>query len=76
MKNYGDLRGCYLPQPTASTDNTLLAISILIILHTQPHSVIVNYYYYQRWHRLGIIKQMQLHITLLSSAITPISFQL
>ena len=52
------------------------SISILIILHTQPHSLIVNYYYYQRWHWLGIIKQMQLHVTLLSSAITPISFQL
>ena len=24
MKNYGDLGGCYLPRPTASTDNTLL----------------------------------------------------
>ena len=24
MKNYGDLGGCYLPQPTASTDNTHL----------------------------------------------------
>ena len=23
-KNYGDLGGCYPPQPTASTDNTLL----------------------------------------------------
>ena len=23
MKNYGDLGGCYLPRPTASTDNTL-----------------------------------------------------
>ena len=41
MKNYGDLRGCYPPRPTASTDNTLLD------LHnssqdTQPHSLIVN----------------------------------
>ena len=24
MKNYGDLGGCYLPQPTTLTDNTLL----------------------------------------------------
>ena len=24
MKNYGDLGGCYLLWPTASTDNTLL----------------------------------------------------
>ena len=37
MKNYRDLGGCYPPQPTASTDNTLLD------LHnssqdTQPHS--------------------------------------
>ena len=24
MKNYGDLRECYPPWPTASTDNTLL----------------------------------------------------
>ena len=24
MKNYGDLGGCHLPQPTASTDNTHL----------------------------------------------------
>ena len=24
MKNQGDLGGCYPPQPTASTDNTLL----------------------------------------------------
>ena len=24
MKNYGNLGGCYLPLPTASTDNTLL----------------------------------------------------
>ena len=24
MKNYGDLGGCYPPQPTASMDNTLL----------------------------------------------------
>ena len=24
MKNYGDLRGCYPPWPTASMDNTLL----------------------------------------------------
>ena len=23
MKNYGDLGGCYLLRPTASTDNTL-----------------------------------------------------
>ena len=23
MKNYGDLGGCYLPQPMASTDNIL-----------------------------------------------------
>ena len=23
MKNYGDLRGWYLPRPTASMDNTL-----------------------------------------------------
>ena len=23
MKNYGDLGGCYPPQPAASTDNTL-----------------------------------------------------
>ena len=28
MKNYGDLGGCYLPQPTASTDNTLLNLHI------------------------------------------------
>ena len=40
MKNYGDLGGCYLPQPTASMDNTLLD------LHNssqdaQPHSSIV-----------------------------------
>ena len=42
MKSYGDLQGCYPPQPTASTDNTLLD------LHnssqdTQPHSLIVKY---------------------------------
>ena len=41
MKNYGDLEGCYPPQPTAMTDNTLLD------LHnssqdTQPHSLTVN----------------------------------
>ena len=24
MKNYGDLGGCYPPQPTPSMDNTLL----------------------------------------------------
>ena len=30
MKNYGDLGGCYPPQPMTSTDNTL---SISIILH-------------------------------------------
>jgi len=41
MKNYGDLRGCYPPWPTALTDNTLLD------LHnssqdTQPHSLTVN----------------------------------
>ena len=42
MKNYGDLVGCYPPQPTALMDNTLLD------LHnssqdTQPHSLIVKY---------------------------------
>ena len=26
MKNYGDLGGCYSPQPTALTDNTLLDV--------------------------------------------------
>ena len=39
MKNYGDLGGCYLPQPTTST------CSISIILHKillKPHSLIVN----------------------------------
>ena len=40
MKNYGDLGGCYLPQPMASTDN------ILWDLHnsskdTQPHSLLL-----------------------------------
>ena len=40
-KNYGDLRGCYPPWPTALTDN------ILLDLHnssqdTQPHSLTVN----------------------------------
>ena len=45
MKNYGDLRGCYPPRPTASTDNTLLD------LHnssqdTQPHSLLVKYLCY------------------------------
>ena len=42
MKNYGYLGGYYPPQPTASTDNTLLD------LHNssqdiQPHSFIVKY---------------------------------
>ena len=41
MKKNGDLGGCYPPQPTAMTDNTLLD------LHnssqdTQPHSLTVN----------------------------------
>ena len=44
MKNYGDLGGCYSPQPTGSTDNTLLD------LHnssrdTQPHSLILLLFY-------------------------------
>ena len=26
MKNYGDLGGCYPPQPTVLTDNTLLDV--------------------------------------------------
>ena len=32
MKNYRDLGGCYPPRPTASTDNTLL--DLRIILHS------------------------------------------
>ena len=33
MENYGDLGGCYLPWPTASTDNTLLDLHI-------PHKIL------------------------------------
>ena len=43
MKNYGDLRGCYPPQPMASTDNTLLDFHNSSYKDTQPHSLIVNY---------------------------------
>ena len=44
VENYADLWGCYPPWPSASMDN------ILLDLHcsshpTQPHSVIVNYFY-------------------------------
>ena len=41
MKNYGDLRGCYPPRPTASTDNTLLDLHNSSY-DTQPHSLIVK----------------------------------
>ena len=34
MKNYGDLRGCYLPRPTASTDNTLLDLHKFFIRYS------------------------------------------
>ena len=40
MKNYGD-GGCYPPQPTASTDNTLLNL-YNSSKDTQPYSLIVN----------------------------------
>ena len=30
MKNYGDLGGCYPPRPTASTDNTLRDLHIIV----------------------------------------------
>ena len=30
MKNYGDLGGCYPPQPTALTDLTPTSISIIL----------------------------------------------
>ena len=35
---------------------TLLNLHNIILhkIYTQPHSLIVNYYYYQRWHRLGL----------------------
>ena len=46
LKNYRDLRGCYLPHPTALADN------ILLDLHnssddTRPHSIIVNNYLFK-----------------------------
>ena len=41
MKNYGDLRGYYPPQPKALTDNTLLDLHNSSY-DTQPHSFIVN----------------------------------
>lgn len=31
MKNYGDLRVCYPPRPTASKDNTLLDLHNLFL---------------------------------------------
>ena len=43
MKNYGDLGGCYPPQPTASTDNTLLDLHNSSY-DTQPLSLTVKYY--------------------------------
>ena len=61
MRNYGDLGGCYLPRPTASTDNTLLD------LHnssqdTQPNSLIVKciyiYYKYLYIHILQIFEMV------------------
>ena len=41
MKNYGDLRGCYPPRPTASTDNSLLDLNSSY--DTQPRSLTVKY---------------------------------
>ena len=41
MKNYGDLGGCYLPRPTASTGNTLLDLQNSS-QDTQTHSLIVK----------------------------------
>ena len=41
MKNYGDLRGCYPPWPTALTDNTILDLHNSS-QYTQPHSLTVN----------------------------------
>ena len=41
-KNYADLGGCYPPQPSASTDNTLLDLHNSSY-HTQPHPIIANY---------------------------------
>ena len=35
MKNYGDLRGCYPPWPTASTDNALLDLHKILGLILQ-----------------------------------------
>ena len=44
MKNYGDLGGCCPPQPTTSTDNTLLDLHSSS-QDTQPHSLTVNYFH-------------------------------
>ena len=52
MKNYGDLGGCYPPQPTV--DNTLLDLHNFSY-DTQPHSLIVNYPLASLIYRLKII---------------------
>ena len=44
MKNSADLGECYPPRPSASVDNTLLDLQNSSY-PTQPHSIIVNYYY-------------------------------
>ena len=45
MKNSGDLRECYPPQPLASVDNALLDLQNSSN-PTQPHSIIAKYSYY------------------------------
>ena len=43
MKNYAGFGGCYLPQPSASEDNTLLDLHNPLY-HTQLHPIIVKYF--------------------------------
>ena len=43
MKNVADLGGCYPPQPSASTDSTLLDLHNSSF-YTQPHPIIANYF--------------------------------
>ena len=48
MKNYADHGGCYLPQPSASADNTFLDLHNSSY-HTQPRPIIAKYPYSQYW---------------------------
>ena len=59
MKNYADLGGCYPPQSSASTDDTLLDLHNSSY-YTQPHPIIAKYIGEKRheMHILGTFSEL------------------